>query len=212
MVSAVAASRMLDSALRDARLASEAVTAEQMQDLLLGPIQRELERILPRRGLERNLRSLAYSLARPPRRGIDVTLTQTSAQIARDRTAKVISGVRVKPAPARTEHSPRVLQAAVLGLAAIDNVTLVAAVRSNGRTEFSRGHGDVEQLSRFGMLALSLLNRSGPLKTFFVAHERATLLLFPWGSDALLVTGLPELNVGAALTAFADLSANKEEP
>lgn len=87
----------------------------------------------------------------------------------------------------------------------------MAAVRANGSTEFSRGEGDVASLARLGRLALSLLVRSGPLKLFYVSKDTSSLLLFPWGSDALLLTGRPQLNVGAVVMTFTDLVRNKEE-
>ena len=188
-----------------------------MRALLLGPVLDELDRILPRGGLERNLEVLAARLddaeaplvpiSAAPRTGY---AQPGSAQVARSRTARVVSGVRTELVKQRP-NSASDLQDAVLSLAAIDNVTLVAAVRSSGATEFSRGQGDIASLARLGRLALSLLTRSGPLQLFFVTTERSSLLLFPWGSDALLLTGRPELNVGAVVTSFKDLVRNKEE-
>lgn len=216
-VSATAATRVLDKALADAGVSPERVRARQMRALLLGPVLDELDRILPRSGLERNLEALAAALddGRPPPEPVSVGARTVgslpgSAQVARNRTARVISGVRTELIRSRP-NTEADLKSAVLELAAIDNVTLVAAVRANGETVFARGAGDVASLARLGRLALSLLLKSGPLRIFFVATETSSLLLFPWGSDALLLTGKPELNVGAVVTSFTDLVRNKEE-
>ncbi len=216
-VSATAATRVLDKALADAGVSPERVRARQMRALLLGPVLDELDRILPRSGLERNLEALAAALddGRPPPEPVSVAARTVgslpgSAQVARSRTARVISGVRTELIRSRP-NTEADLKSAVLELAAIDNVTLVAAVRANGETVFARGAGDVASLARLGRLALSLLLKSGPLRIFFVATETSSLLLFPWGSDALLLTGKPELNVGAVVTSFTDLVRNKEE-
>lgn len=221
LVSGTAATRVLDKSLADAGLTPAAVRPVQMRALLLGPVLDELERILPRRGLLNNLKSLADGLdsvpAQPEPVGAAVNpaartghAQPASAQVARRRTAQVVTGVRTQLHNMQANSRSR-LETAVLGLAAIDNVTLVAAVRSSGQTEFSRGAGDVDSLARYGMLALSLLSRSGSLKMFFLALEDSSLLLFPWNSDALLLIGRPGLNVGAVVTAFNDIVQSKEE-
>ena len=216
-VSAAAATRVLDKALADAGVQPSRVRARQMKALLLGPVLDELDRILPRGGLERNLEALAAGLEDgvPPLVPMSAAPRTSSAQpgsaqVARSRTARVISGVRTELVRQRVNSADE-LQQAVLQLAAIDNVTLVAAVRASGATEFSRGTGDVASLARLGRMALSLLSRSGPLQMFYVTTASSSLLLFPWGSDALLLTGRPELNVGAVVTSFKDLILNKEE-
>jgi hypothetical protein len=62
MVSSRAASRVLDDALRSSGHSPETIDSEQMSDMLLGPILRDLESILPREGLKRNLRELVSDL------------------------------------------------------------------------------------------------------------------------------------------------------
>lgn len=219
LVSGAAASRLLDKSLADAGLTPARVRPVQMKELLAGPVLDELQAILPRSGLLRNLEAItsdidAMAAEAMPQPAVPAARSATarpaSAEVARARTAQVITGVRTELIRQQVNSAER-LQSAVLALAAIDNVTMVAAVRSSGQTEFSRGAGDIRTLSRFGMLALSLLTRSGSLKMFFLALEDSSLLLFPWGSDALLLVGRPQLNVGAVVTAFNDIVLSKEE-
>lgn len=216
LVSGAAATRLLDKTLADAGLTPARVRVVQMQELLTGPVLDELDRILPRSGLVRNLQAIASELTAlaaeplPPAADPPARDRSASAEVARVRTAQVITGVRTELSRSQV-NSPERLQSAVLALAAIDNVTLVAGVRSSGHTEFSRGAGDVTSLARYGMLALSLLTRSGSLRLFYLALEDSSLLLFPWGSDALLLTGKPQLNVGAVVTTFNDIVLSKEE-
>lgn len=216
-VSAAAADRVLSDALADAGVEPTRIHARQMRALLLGPILDELSLLLPRTGLERRLDELATALVHDaaPAQPISVAVKTApaqpaSAQVAKARAVRVITGVRTEPRPSRPAAATE-LQAAVLQLASIDSVTLVAAVRQTGQVEFSRGDGDVDTLARLGMLALSLLRKNGPLRMFYLALEDSGLLLFPYGTDALLLTGKADLNVGAVVTAFDDLVRIKEE-
>ncbi len=59
LVSERAATRVLDAALRRSHENAEALDERAVRQLLLGPIQHELEGILPRTGLRRTLRRLA---------------------------------------------------------------------------------------------------------------------------------------------------------
>jgi hypothetical protein len=165
MVSDRAASRMLDAALRDSGSDQSLVTAEQMSALLLGPVLEELVSILPRQGLELNLETLAASLligsmdleedSVIPR---NPTLQLTPAVPRRKprRNPTVITGVNTRPVRIPADDLHR-LERGLLSLAAIDHVTLVAAVRSDGTVHHARGEGNVELLARFGMLALRML-------------------------------------------------------
>jgi len=63
LVSERAATRMLDAALRRSSLSADTLDAGAVRKLLLGPVQRELEGILPRTGLRRTLRRLARQVA-----------------------------------------------------------------------------------------------------------------------------------------------------
>lgn len=64
MVSSRAATRVLDGALRSVGASAETVTTEQMAAMLLGPVLGELQTILPRDGLRRNLDGLVARLHR----------------------------------------------------------------------------------------------------------------------------------------------------
>lgn len=216
-VSPAVAGRVLDGSLADAGLTPERVRARQMRALLLGPVLDELAGLLPRGGLERRLEEIAGQLVddQPAAAPVSAAVrTEPARPVAtlpvRNRQAQVVTGVRTTPRPVQPASSSE-LQEAVLHLAAIDSVTLVAAIRQSGQVEFSRGEGDVAALARLGMLALSLLMKAGPLKMYFLAFEESALLLFPYGSDALLLTGGADLNVGAVVTAFDDIRRNREE-
>lgn len=62
LVSPRAATRMLDEALLRSGLSADALAAEAVHDLLLGPVRTELEGILPPGGLRRTLRRLARTV------------------------------------------------------------------------------------------------------------------------------------------------------
>lgn len=219
IVSAAVASRVLNQALADAGVPAARVRPVQMKALLLGPVLDELELILPRSGLVRHLETLADSLdavsvaAQQPQQPVRPAAAAAPARntVPKAALTGVVTGVRTataSPGPVPAER----LQAAVLSLAALDNVSLVAAVRAGGAVEFSRGSGDVAALARLGMLALSLLRRAGPLRMYFISSDSSSLLLFPWEGDALLLIGSADLNVGAAVATFNDIVRSKEEP
>ena len=63
LVSERAATRVLDAALRHASVSADSLDEGGVRTLLLGPVQRELEGILPRTGLRRTLRRLARQVA-----------------------------------------------------------------------------------------------------------------------------------------------------
>ncbi len=96
----------------------------------------------------------------------------------------------------------------VLAFAQLEHVEMVA-VFEGGCVTSVRGDGfEVEALSRLGSLGLKLLGRSGELRTFYVAHSRGQLFLFPFGEVALMLIGSSELNLGLV---FATLHKFKEE-
>lgn len=219
MVSDRAASRVLDAVLRGSRIDRNSVTAEQMSSLLLGPVLQELVSILPRQGLELNLETLAASLLvdsmfldqEPVAAAIPAQPAAAAVPAGpRPRSRAVITGVNTRPLPVAAD--PRRLDAAVLTLAAIDHVTLIAAVKSDGSVHASRGAGNVELLSRFGMLALRLLERGGRLRSYYLEHDEGFLFLFPFNEAALLLLGNPHLNIGTVFTVFSELTGTKEEP
>lgn len=63
LVSERAATRVLDVALRRSHASAEDLDARSVRHLLLGPVQRELEGILPRTGLRRTMRRLARQVS-----------------------------------------------------------------------------------------------------------------------------------------------------
>lgn len=63
LVSERAARRVLNAALRHASVSADTLDEGAVRKLLLGPVQRELEGILPRAGLRRTLRRLARQVA-----------------------------------------------------------------------------------------------------------------------------------------------------
>ena len=300
LVSARAASRALDNALKAKGETPETVDAEVMSRILLGPVLSEFEMILPPEGLKRQLRSLAAGLRKnfpkpePSEPSRDAELTSDSGStpekglenaheeradevdekadvnapeqetdpgfvyqtnalnevpasldlISPGATTSVISeviperlpetassdlpsdsfeipqemlehvpeAVEVASKPASPESEPlsqEMLEAAVLRLAQLEQVKFVAALRSDGEIASQRGSGiDVNALAQLGLVGLKLLRRSGPLRTFYLAHTQGQLFLLPFGNDTLTLVGTPELNVGAV---FNTLNALKEE-
>src|SRR5690554_3054469 len=154
LVSAGAASRMLESALADAGLDTDLIDAERMRLLLLGPIQAELMRILPRRGLPMRLAEIASALPTSPHRSTSAPLTarpaEAPASIARERAVRVVTGVRTQLA-AQREHTQKELERAVLKLATIESVTPVAAARNSCQTAFPSGSANIAELPRTRM-------------------------------------------------------------
>ncbi|MDZ7704584.1 MAG: hypothetical protein U5L04_08915 [Trueperaceae bacterium] len=292
MVSARAATRVLQDTLRDRGTTPDTVSAEQMHDLLLGPVLKEFEQILPREGLKRNLGSLAKELealetgspgrsdqaennpsrlesirnflntpiigerpaaesapARPDASsenagpedtsGGSATRISRSAQRRPEPSPKdtleippgdispptrtpVPSATPVPPSKARPQRPTRGaaqrkaaplseerLEQIVLRFAQIEHVRIVAAIRDNGEIAVSRGSGiDIDALSRYGLMGLRLLGRSGELNSYYLAHTKGQLFLFTFGRDTLILVGRSELNVG---TVFATAAALKEE-
>ncbi len=326
LVSARAASRALDSALKARGETPDTVDAEVMSRVLLGPILSEFETILPREGLKRQLRSLAANLRKnfpkplliePESANLDadvnadvdadtdadadiyseeemrqVVANEASTPSAHEtepgfvyqtnalngvpesldlifsvtsssvRTPSAPQGVAAAPQPAAqpAEEARNVvsaalesgdlleipeellelpdsfepeletpgtsapetptetptpplsgaqLEAAVLRFAQLEQVKFVAALRPNGEVAAQRGSGiDVAALAQLGLVGLRLLRRSGPLRTYYLAHTRGQLFLLPFGEDTLTLVGTPELNVGAIFNTFTSL---KEE-
>lgn len=67
MISARAASRLLDGALTRKGHSADSIKPEEMKDVLLGPVLRELEGILPREGVKRNLKIILQELRQQAR-------------------------------------------------------------------------------------------------------------------------------------------------
>lgn len=89
------------------------------------------------------------------------------------------------------------LESMVLKFAQIEQVTQIAAMRQRGQVVVSRGDGiNLEQLSRLGLMAIRLLERSGQLRSYYLSHSSGQIFLLPLGQDIVVVAGTPELNVG----------------
>lgn len=215
MVSARAATKVLEDALRSTGTTAEAVTLQQMTAMLQGPVLRDLERILPREGLKRNLSSLIAVLeADLAPSGATPTVVQTppAGTVAQDLARTLVEGtVRPPPEPPAPPLPAAELERLALSFGRIDQVQLVLAARQDGSVVVSRGSGpDPAVLARMGMLALTLLKRSGRLRSYYLGHPAGQLFTFPFGTDAIIVVGGPDLNLGAVFSAFAGLVAKEE--
>ncbi len=94
LVSERAATRVLDAALRRSHENAEALDERTVRHLLLGPIQRELEGILPRTGLRRTLRRLARQVTDEVRSlGVNVTQPGPAGAGLQDRPHTVLKPV-----------------------------------------------------------------------------------------------------------------------
>jgi len=203
LVSAKAATRLLDATLRSRQHSPDSVDGELMSRLLLGPILRELESILPHDGLRHNLGRLAQQLRRfhtAPSAGAEA-LPLPEAIVYFEPTLTLPAAL-----PAASEVA---LERFVLAFAHLDHVRQVAVLRQGGEVILARGEGvDLATLARLGLLGLKLLARSGRLHTYYLAHSRGQLFLFSLGVDTIVVVGAPELTIGAVLATYARL---KEE-
>ena len=138
---------------------------------------------------------------------VDGPLVVAEASVAAtDDMQVLVAAARAQPKPPTLEPAAR--DDLLLAFAQLEHVQMVAAFEGGGVTSV-RGQGfEVEALSRLGTLGLKLLGRSGELRTFYVAHSRGQLFLFPFGTVALMLIGGSELNLGLV---FATLHKFKEE-
>ncbi len=279
MVSARAATHVLNKALSAEGQSSDTIDAMLMSQLLLGPVLVELEAVLPRKGLQRNLRHLATTIktlantnddpalhakteqtlkaseVSPVEDAVNKPRTNPSYELEDDHDVVVahpalfsmakqepdlvqpdvfVDEIPAEPLPdvavtKRETSAPASalavaitepddvkpaltasqLEDAILRFAQIEEVKLVAAIKTNGEIIASRGSGlNLEALSRYGALGLKLLGKSGHLRSYYLGHSRGQLFLLPLGQDTIMVVGNPELNIGAI---FAALSMLKEE-
>ncbi len=207
LVSAKVATRLLDAALRSRRHSPDSVDGQLLSRLLLGPILRELESILPHNGLRHNLGGLAQQLRR-----------HQTVPSAEGQQPEAIAYSEPAPTPAPPAALPAVSEMAlerfVLAFAHLDYVRQVAVLRQGGKVALARGEGvNLATLARLGLLGLKLLSRSGRLRTYYLAHSHGQLFLFPLGvdtiaDDTIVVVGAPELTIGSVLATYTRL---KEE-
>ena len=148
-----------------------------------------------------------------PSAGVNVVATGLGPAAVAASPAQVLEPTtQVLEPPAQSSWAPVMDPATrddlVLAFAQLEHVEMVA-VFEGGCVTSVRGDGfEVEALSRLGSLGLKLLGRSGELRTFYVAHSRGQLFLFPFGEVALMLIGSGELNLGLV---FATLHKFKEE-
>ena len=171
MVSSRAAGRILEGALKGSGHDPEMVNQSQMRSALLGPVLHELENVLPRAGLRRNLERLAKSLREPngeretptalltgsiPAQAVPSAPPQSVAKPAPQGPFEAFAGPptlsavdEVVAKGAARKVTPRFLrrlvddelEAKVTRFALIDNVRLVAVIRADGSVPVYRGDG-----------------------------------------------------------------------
>ncbi|MEM7735695.1 MAG: hypothetical protein AAF267_07870 [Deinococcota bacterium] len=101
------------------------------------------------------------------------------------------------------------LETIVMKFAQVEHARLVAAVRENGTIVTSRGAGvDLNSLSRFGLMGLRLLERSGHLRSYYLSHTQGQLFLFCFGRDTVIMLGSSDINVGTVFATLASLKDN----
>lgn len=223
IVSARAASRVLDTVLATEHEDAEQISGARMSELLLGPIYRELRGALPRLGLKRQLRGLAGRI-REARNFDDVRLQglvtfdppapSTPPQPVPGAPAVATPQVAVAVLEAEQEAERHTLSAEalshiVLTFAQLDAVKLVTAIRSHGEIVSSRGSApNLDGLFRYGPTALRLLGRQRRVRSYYLSHTQGQLFLLPFEDDTVILIGTLELNLG---TVFTTLSKLKEE-
>jgi hypothetical protein len=224
IVSARAASRVLDAVLAAEREDAERISGARMSELLLGPIYRELRGALPRLGLKRQLRGLAGRIREvksfddvrlqglvtfdPPAPSASPHATAPSApSVAPSQVAVAV--LEAEEAGRREPLGAEALSRIVLRFAQLDAVKLVTAIRSHGEVVASRGSAaNLDALFRYGPTALRLLSRQRQVRSYYLSHTQGQLFLLPFEDDTVILIGTPELNLG---TVFTTLSKLKEE-
>jgi hypothetical protein len=139
-------------------------------------------------------------------------LTQTPGRPVPSPPAAPVA-VLAKPLPVRPREAkpldPRAQDRLLVAFAQLEDVRMVALLGRQGEVLASRGTGfELPALSRLGTLALALLERSGELRSFYLAQPRGQLFLFPFPGALLLVIGSAEVNLGQV---FATLQKLKED-
>jgi hypothetical protein len=229
-----AARRILDDALRSAKRSAHDVSAGEMVEVLVGPVYRDLKRIVPRSGLKRELgqvvRDLRTIAASPASRstplgtaGLELVAPSDVATPLPDmlpgppverrasRTTPVPRSVAVRrPRPRPAAGALRVEpERVLLTLAALDGVAGVALFDAAGQPQ--RVRGDLPEPDAVGRVIAaggSLLRRHGDLRTVCVGTTRGVLVAVPVPPAWIAVTGAPDLNLGSV---YAALRALEEE-
>lgn len=218
IVSARAASRVLDRALKTKGFSPETISPQQMQAILTGPVLKELQSILPSEGVKRTIQQITRALEIKTKTPLASTPLSVEADIESESVGNLVeeqssikahlSSVR-PPAVLKTNFSEEELEAFSLECAQLKHVTLVATIEvSSGKVLNSRGGGfDLEGLSRIANLSLKLLQRSGEIRSYHLEESKYHMFLLPLGDFVLTVIGSREINVGAV---FAKFSGVKE--
>lgn len=219
IVSARAASRVLDRALKTKGFSPETISKQQMQAILTGPVLKELQSILPSEGVKRTIQQITRSLES----SVDAPITESSAAVESSPEPQEPLGnlieekspiearlSAVRPPPVlKTDFSEEELESLTIEFAQLEHVTLVATINSlDGKVLNSRGSGfDLESLSRLANMSLKLLQKNGQIRSYHLEESQHHLFLLPLGDFILTVIGARELNVGAI---FAKFSGVKE--
>jgi hypothetical protein len=229
-----AARRILDDALRAARRSAHDVSAGEMVEVLVGPVYRDLKRIVPRSGLKRelgrvvrDLRTIAGSPGSSsspfPEAGVELVAASEVATPPPDivrrptverpatRTTPVPRSVAARrPRPRPSAGALRVApERVLLALAAVDGVAGVALFDATGQPQQVRG--DLPEPDAVGRVIAAgggLLRRHGDLRTVCVGTTRGVLVAVPVPPAWIAVTGAPDLNLGSV---YAALRALEEE-
>lgn len=234
IVSARAATNVLEKALKHKGFTSETISQQQMRDILIGPVLKELQLILPSEGVKRTVKQITQLLesAKVQPLEIDdssaVSATPSSVEstpengfqqidefyeedLGDEKPANDLDQARLSPmgSLARAELAAEELEAIVVKFAQLEHIQLVlTAKRQNGEVLSARGNGfDLDSLSRLANMSLTLLERNGVVKSYHLEHSRYHLFLVPLGSMVMIIIATAELNVGEIYT---KLSALKE--
>jgi hypothetical protein len=219
-----AARRILDDGLGQHRCTAEAVSADEMGQVLLGPVYRGLKGVLPRFGLRRQLKALARDL-----RTLEPSPPPKAATPPPDSRALLIRGTEVPTPPAPAAPSPEAATATPLAepvsapralptdpsrvlaaLATLDGVDGIGVFHAAGEVVTVRGDiAESESLGRVIAAGGGLLGRSGAIRTICVTTTHGVLVAVSVPPQWLAVTGGPDLNLGAIYAALAALEEER---
>lgn len=208
-----AATVVLDRALARHRRSPEDVDGEQMAQVLLQGVYRELRGIVPDPGLRRTLRRLARDARARSRPARGATPSEVRAAAGRP--------VPVPPLPTRPTAtstaavSPgRPATVDVVGLAAawaaLDGVHGVGLFDGAGRAVEVRGAlADPRELGSLVAAGAALLERSEALRSVAIDTPHGRLVAVPVRPQWLALTGAADLNLGAVYAALAALEEER---
>jgi hypothetical protein len=201
MISNRAARHVLDAALSQRGLTPDSVDARAMEDLLLGPVFRGLEPILPKDGLKRQLQRLAAGVSE-----LEAPEEEALAfLVPAGRNIYPKPQPRLAAQPVAAPLSLEKLEAMALALAGLEHVRFALALRGSEVVVF-RGEGyDAATLSGLGLVALKLLRRGGEVRAYSLAHAKGQLFMLPFLDDTIMMIGEPQLSLGMVLGTAAAL-------